>query len=70
MLEKIDPSQRLPIEEYKRMLPRLQRRLDDLEKSCWDANLDPRGFKLYPRQASRTSPGSGGFGSRFPAMGK
>jgi polyphosphate kinase 2 (PPK2 family) len=39
MLEKIDLTRELPKEEYKRLIPRLQRRLYDLEKACWDANL-------------------------------
>jgi polyphosphate kinase 2 (PPK2 family) len=39
MLEKIDLSRALPKQEYKAMIPRLQRRLYDLEKACWDANL-------------------------------
>lgn len=39
MLEKIDLTRKLPKEEYKRRLPRLQRRLYDLEKSCWDAKI-------------------------------
>jgi polyphosphate kinase 2 (PPK2 family) len=39
MLEKIDLSRKLPKEEYKRLIPKLQRRLYDLEKSCWDAKI-------------------------------
>ena len=39
MLEKIDLSRKLPKQEYKVLIPRLQRRLYDLEKACWDANL-------------------------------
>jgi polyphosphate kinase 2 (PPK2 family) len=39
MLEKIDLTRKLPKEEYKQMIPRLQRRLYDLEKACWDAKM-------------------------------
>jgi len=39
MLEKIDLSRKLSKEEYKAQLPRLQRRLYDLEKACWDAKI-------------------------------
>jgi polyphosphate kinase 2 (PPK2 family) len=39
MLEKIDLTRKLPKEEYKRLIPRLQRRLYDLEKSLWDARI-------------------------------
>jgi len=39
MLEKIDLNRKLPKEEYKALIPRLQRRLYDLEKACWDAKL-------------------------------
>jgi polyphosphate kinase 2 (PPK2 family) len=39
MLEKIDLTQKLPKEEYKALIPRLQRRLYDLEKACWDAKM-------------------------------
>ena len=39
MLEKIDLSRELPKEQYKALIPRLQRRLYDLEKACWDANI-------------------------------
>jgi len=39
MLEKIDLTRKLPKEEYKALLPRLQRRLYDLEKACWDAKM-------------------------------
>jgi polyphosphate kinase 2 (PPK2 family) len=39
MLEKIALTQKLPKEEYKAQLPRLQRRLYDLEKACWDAKM-------------------------------
>jgi polyphosphate kinase 2 (PPK2 family) len=38
MLEKIDLTRKLPKEEYKTLIPRLQRRLYDLEKACWDAD--------------------------------
>jgi hypothetical protein len=37
MLEKVDLSRRLPKQEYKALIPCLQRRLYDLEKACWDA---------------------------------
>jgi polyphosphate kinase 2 (PPK2 family) len=39
MLEKIDLTRKLPKEEYNRLKPRLQRRLYDLEKACWDAKM-------------------------------
>jgi polyphosphate kinase 2 (PPK2 family) len=39
MLEKIDLSRKLSRHEYKTLIPRLQRRLYDLEKACWDANI-------------------------------
>jgi polyphosphate kinase 2 (PPK2 family) len=39
MLEKVDLGLRLPKEEYKRLMPQLQRRLYDLEKACWDAKI-------------------------------
>jgi polyphosphate kinase 2 (PPK2 family) len=39
MLEKIDLTRKLSKEEYKAQLPQLQRRLYDLEKSCWDAKI-------------------------------
>jgi polyphosphate kinase 2 (PPK2 family) len=39
MLEKVDLSVKLPREEYQRWMPRLQRRLYDLEKACWDAKM-------------------------------
>jgi polyphosphate kinase 2 (PPK2 family) len=39
MLEKIDLTRKLPKEEYTILIPRLQRRLYDLEKACWDANI-------------------------------
>ena len=39
MLEKIDLNRKLPKDEYKVLLPKVQRRLYDLEKACWDAKL-------------------------------
>jgi polyphosphate kinase 2 (PPK2 family) len=39
MLEKIDLTRKLSKDEYKARIPRLQRRLYDLEKACWDANM-------------------------------
>lgn len=39
MLEKIDLTRKLPKAEYKKAIPQLQRRLYDLEKSCWDAKI-------------------------------
>lgn len=39
MLEKIDLSRKLPKKEYREAMPRLQRRLYDLEKACWDAKI-------------------------------
>ncbi len=39
MLEKIDLSQKLPKGEYRALKPRLQRRLYDLQKACWDAKI-------------------------------
>jgi AMP-polyphosphate phosphotransferase len=39
MLEKIDLTRKLSKKEYKAQLPRLQRRLYDLEKACWDAKI-------------------------------
>jgi len=39
MLEKIDLTRELPKQEYKALMPRLQRRLYDLEKACWDAKM-------------------------------
>jgi polyphosphate kinase 2 (PPK2 family) len=39
MLEKIDLNRKLPKAEYKAQIPRLQRRLYDLEKACWDAKM-------------------------------
>ena len=39
MLEKIDLTRKLSKGEYKAQIPRLQRRLYDLEKACWDAEI-------------------------------
>jgi polyphosphate kinase 2 (PPK2 family) len=39
MLEKVDLSLKLSKAEYKELIPRLQRRLYDLEKVCWDAKI-------------------------------
>jgi polyphosphate kinase 2 (PPK2 family) len=39
MLEKIDLTRKLSKEEYGTLKPRVQRRLYDLEKACWDANI-------------------------------
>lgn len=39
MLEKIDLGRTLDKEEYDRQRPRLQRRLYDLQKACWDAKI-------------------------------
>jgi len=39
MLEKIDLTKSLSKQEYKGQLPRLRRRLSDLQKACWDANI-------------------------------
>jgi len=39
MLEKIDLTRKLSKQEYKSLIPRLQRRLYDLEKACWDARI-------------------------------
>ena len=39
MLEKIDLTRKLPKEAYQRLKPRLQRRLYDLQKACWDAKI-------------------------------
>jgi polyphosphate kinase 2 (PPK2 family) len=39
MLENINLDRKLSREEYKRQLPRLQRRLYDLEKACWDQGV-------------------------------
>ena len=39
MLENINLKKKLSREEYKRVLPNLQRRLYDLEKACWDQGV-------------------------------
>jgi polyphosphate kinase 2 (PPK2 family) len=39
MLEKVDLTRKLPKREYKKLVPRLQRRLYDLEKASWDAKI-------------------------------
>jgi polyphosphate kinase 2 (PPK2 family) len=39
VLEKIDLTQKLPKAEYKALKPQLQRRLYDLQKTCWDAKI-------------------------------
>jgi polyphosphate kinase 2 (PPK2 family) len=39
VLEKIDLDRKLSKQEYKDLLPRLQRRLYDLEKAGWDAKI-------------------------------
>jgi polyphosphate kinase 2 (PPK2 family) len=39
MLEKVDLTRKLPKREYKKLVPRLQRRLYDLEKGSWDAKI-------------------------------
>jgi polyphosphate kinase 2 (PPK2 family) len=39
MLEKVDLTRKLSKKQYQELLPRLQRRLYDLEKSCWDAHV-------------------------------
>jgi len=39
MLEKIDLTKSLSKQEYKEQLPRLRRRLSDLQKACWDASI-------------------------------
>ena len=39
MLEKIDLNRKLSKKEYREAMPRLQRRLYDLEKACWDAKI-------------------------------
>lgn len=39
MLENVNLSRKLPREEYDALLPRLQRRLYDLEKACWDHHV-------------------------------
>ncbi len=39
MLEKVDLTKRLKKKEYKKRMPRLQNRLYDLQKACWDAGI-------------------------------
>src|ERR1035438_5340189 len=39
MLEKINLKKKLSREEFKQVLPRLQTRLYDLEKACWDNGI-------------------------------
>ena len=39
MLEKVDLTKKLRKREYKARMPRLQDRLYDLQKACWDANV-------------------------------
>ncbi len=39
MLENINLKKKLPREEFKRLLPALQGRLYDLEKTCWDQGV-------------------------------
>jgi polyphosphate kinase 2 (PPK2 family) len=39
LLEKIDLTRTLPKEQYADLKPHLQRRLYDLEKTCWDARI-------------------------------
>ncbi len=39
MLENVNLKKKLSHEEYKRILPRLQGRLYDLEKACWDNQI-------------------------------
>ena len=39
MLEKVDLSRKLEKKTYAELLPRLQERLYDLEKACWDARI-------------------------------
>ena len=39
MLETVNLKRKLPREEYKTVLPGLQRRLYDLEKACWDQGI-------------------------------
>jgi polyphosphate kinase 2 (PPK2 family) len=36
MLDKVNLDIKLSHEEYKRIVPVLQRRLNDLQKACWD----------------------------------
>lgn len=39
MLEKVDLSRKYPKKEYRKLLPLLQRRLYDLQKTCWDHKI-------------------------------
>lgn len=39
MLENVNLDRKLSKEDYERLLPRLQRRLYDLEKACWDQKV-------------------------------
>ena len=39
MLEQVNLKRKLPRKRYKQLLPRLQRRLYDLEKACWDNEI-------------------------------
>ena len=39
MLEKVDLTKKLRKKEYKALMPRLQDRLYDLQKACWDADV-------------------------------
>lgn len=39
MLEQVNLDRKLKAQEYKRLLPGLQRRLYDLEKACWDERI-------------------------------
>jgi len=39
MLENVNLKKKLSREEYKRLLPNLQKRLYDLEKACWDQGV-------------------------------
>jgi polyphosphate kinase 2 (PPK2 family) len=39
MLEKVDLTKKLKKKQYKKRMPRLQDRLYDLQKACWDANI-------------------------------
>ncbi len=39
MLDKVDLTQSFPKKKFKKLLPRLQRRLYDLEKTCWDHKI-------------------------------
>lgn len=39
MLEKVDLGRELSKQDYKKVLPQVQKRLYDLEKACWDAKI-------------------------------